>query len=665
MRINVYLVTIFLCFVTQSAFAQEKFTKKELYSVWMSAEEKLDAGQMNEALVLYRSYPKDSSFMLRLRQIRVLNDIVAESDKLYKKEQYAESLDKVKEYRKLRDLGTLRFLEEKIEDCLNQINKGKVTELTAQQRVITGFEFAHRGREKLSKLDTAGAKRDFNNAKALGGNRNSILKEQYVEGQRITAELTNWGKEHLNIANESTEKKMESLSSYRNIRNIDIPDIELEINKLKNDPDGQTSASTIAKLCDTDLLIKHVDSHKSEFKTSDFLLRRLREFKSTRQKINTLKQHRANAETVKSAYESLLSWTDDLPAEFQQEVKSCIQTEYSEYVSTLPDTQTPTTDILKCEGQASFEKSLAVARKELANCNIVRSKILWEEAFSFVKNCNNASTLLKANATLKDSINRFVKSDSVLTILRKRVIESAASEDCQKVLEVYEQMRSLRVCDQDALNEEIKTGIANAKTCKNDSWWKPQIIASVAGVAPTYSVGDVKKNMATGWMASGGIGLYYIDPKNLVEFLTEVQYFKTNYYTTESSSKSAVEDFTISGVNIALGIKLHKPNKEPDKLRPYFRFGPEIQIPVSYEYKNYSTATESDGLEDLQKTLLFVSGGVGVEIQRERFGAFIEAFGAVGLGNIYNSGVSHLSSSKQKVDAAFNKFGIKVGIRLW
>lgn len=665
MRINLYLAIIFLCFLTQSAFAQEKFTKKELYSVWMAAEEKLDSGQMNEALVLYRSYPKDSSFMLRVRQIRVLNDIVSESDKLYKKEQYAESLEKVKEYRKLRDLGTLRFLEEKIEDCLNQINKGKVTELTAQQRVITGFEFAHRGREKLSKLDTVGAKRDFNNAKALGGNRNSILKEQYVEGQRITAELTNWGKEHLNIANLTAGEKIESLSSYRNIRNLDIPDIELEIKKLINNPDGQTSVSTIAKLCDTDLLIKHVVSQKSEFKTSDFLLRRLREVKSTREKITILKQHRANIETVKSAYESLLSWANDLPAEFQQEVKSCIQTEYSEYVSTLPAPGTPITKIPNCEGQASFERSLAVARKELANCNIVRSKILWEEAFSFVKNCDNAKTLSKVNASLKDSISRFAKSDSLVNIYRKRVNEFAASDDCQKVLEVYEQMRSFRICDQDALNEEIKTGVSNGKNCKNESWWKTQLIATVAGVAPKYSVGDVKKNMATGWMASGGIGLYSIDAKNLVEFLTEVQYFKTNYYSTESSSKSAVEDFTIGGVNISLGIKLHKPSKKPERIRPYFRFGPEIQIPVSYQYKNYSTSTGSDGLGDLQKTLLFISGGVGVEIQKGQFGAFAEIFGAIGLGNIYNSEVLHLSSSKQKVDALINKFGIKVGIRFW
>lgn len=663
MRIKIYLTIALLCSISELAFSQEKFTKKELYSYWMEAEAKLDAGQFNDALVLYKAYPKDSSFMLRTRQIQRLIDIISEADKLYKKDQFAESLDKLKEYRKLKDIGSLRFFEEKIEGCLNQINKGKLSELTAQQRVITGFEFAHRGREKLSKLDTIGAKRDFNNAKALGGTRNSTLREQYVEGMRITEELSVWGKKNLNKTNRQPEEEVEALESYRNIRNIDIPEIELQIRELKNGLSGKTTLPDIAKLCDTDLLIRYVDSHKAEIKTSDFFISRLREFKSTRQKINILKQNKANAETVKSAYESLLSWTDELPSEVREDVKNCIQSEYDGYKTSIPGTNpAPTTN---CEGQASFERGISLIRKELANCNIVRSKTLWRETVAFLKGCHNANTLLAKNAALRDSITRFSKGDSLLTIYRKRVADLIRNNECSKTSEVYEQMQSLRVCNQTALNEEIKNGFTQAKSCKKDSWWKPQIIASVAGVTPKYSVGDVKKNMATGWMASGGIGLSLIDHKNLAEFFAEVQYFKTNYYSTESTSKSAVEDFTIGGAIVSLGIKLHKPNTNPQKLRPYFRFGPEIQIPLSYQYKNYSTSTGSDGLEDLQKTLLFLSGGLGIEIQKERFGAFIEAFGAAGLGNIYNSGVSHLSSSKQKVDARFNKFGVKVGVRLW
>ena len=51
---------------------------------------------------------------------------------------------KYTEYRKLKDVGTLGIFEKKIEQCLTQINNSRLTELTNQQRIITGFEFAHR-----------------------------------------------------------------------------------------------------------------------------------------------------------------------------------------------------------------------------------------------------------------------------------------------------------------------------------------------------------------------------------------------------------------------------------------------------------------------------------------------------------------------------------------
>ena len=140
---------------------------------------------------------------------------------------------KYTEYRKLKDVGTLGIFEKKIEQCLTQINNSRLTELTNQQRIITGFEFAHRGREKLSKLDTTGAKRDFNNAKYLGGNLNNILKEQYIEGARIVNALTKWGQIKSNNNGQSKAEELTYLETYRDIRNVDIPTIELKIKELK------------------------------------------------------------------------------------------------------------------------------------------------------------------------------------------------------------------------------------------------------------------------------------------------------------------------------------------------------------------------------------------------------------------------------------------------
>jgi hypothetical protein len=665
MRIIISLTFLFLFFNAGSAWAQEKFQKKELYSVWMVAEEKLDAGQFNEAMALYKSYPKDSSFMLRARQILAINEIVKEADRLYKKEQYAEALDKFKEYRKLRDIGTLRFFEDKIEDCLNQINKGKITELTAQQRIITGFEFAHRGRQKLSKLDTAGAKKDFTNAKTLGENKNSTLREQYVEGLRITDELTKWGNSNLGNAarNRSAYEELKALETYRNIRNIDIPEIETRIRELSSGLSGKESISEIAKLCDIDLLIRHVESNQSTIKTSDFLLTRLREFKSTRQKIDILKKNKTNAETVRSAYTSLISWTEELPLEIRESTKGCIQNEYASYVATLPAPPKPRITS-NCAGMESFTRGARLARRELANCNILRSRQLWKEAVSFLKDCSDATEILKAHASLNDSIHTFAKSDSLLTGYRNQIEDFKKIGECARTSEIYEQMKSVKSCNQRALDDEIRTGFEQAKNCRGGSWWRPQIIGSLAAVNPKYSIGETNREMSTGWMATGGLALAYIDHKNLAEFLVGVEYFKTNYYSTGSTG-SVLEDFRIDGINASLGIKLHLPNTNPQKLRPYFRFGPELQIPLSYQYENHSTFTNSDDLSDLQKTVLYLSGGLGIEIQKVRFGAFLEAFGVAGLGDIYKSEVPHLSSTQQKIDARINKFGIRIGFRFW
>lgn len=667
MRLTIYLTFLLLFLNTGLAWSQEKFTKKELYSVWMIAEEKLDAGRFNEALALYKSYPKDSSFMLRTRQINVINELVKEGERLYKKEQYAEALDKFKEYRKLRDIGTLSFFENKIEDCLNQINKGNVTELTAQQRVITGFEFAHRGRQKLSKLDTTGAKNDFTNAKTLGGNSNSTLREQYVEGLRIADELSKWGRKNLTSAAKarSSYEELKALETYREIRNIDIPEIETRIRELSSGLDGKESLPEIAKLCDIDLLIRHVESNKSTIKTSDFLITRLREFKSTRQKIDILKKNKTNAETVRSAYTSLISWTDELPEEIRGSMKGCIQNEYSGYVATLPAPPTPkprkTED---CGGLESFTRGVTLVRREVANCNIVRSKRLWRETVTFLNGCNNAAAILRAHASLSDSVNRFAESDSILVGYRNKIEDLKKIGECAKTAEVYEQMKSVRTCNQAALSEEIRSGVEQAKNCKSGSWWRPQLIGSFAAVMPEYSVGGVKREMATGWMASGGIALAYIDHKNLAEFQVGVEYFQTSFYSTGTTG-STLEDFSITGVNASLGIKLHLPNTNPRKLRPYVRFGPELQVPLTYKYENHSTLTESDDVEDLQKSMLFFSGGLGLEIQKVHFGAFIEAFGAAGLGSIYKSEVPHLSATFQKIEARYNKFGVKIGVRFW
>lgn len=667
MQIKIYLLLTLNFFLVSTAKAQELFPKKELYHVWILAEQKLDAGQFDDALRLYNSHKENPSFAMKIRQTSFLKQISTDAEKLRKRGNYAEAVDKYKEYRKLKDVPALGIFERKIDECLVEINKGKLTELTAQQRVITGFEWAHRGREKLSLLDTIGAKRDFNNARILGGNRNNILREQYIEGNRITEALANWGQEKVRFENTNHSKtdELAFLATYRDIRNVDVPAVEVKMKELKAEIDGNNSLLTMSKICDTDLLISYVTNHQANISGSTALLGRLNEFRSTQRKINLLKNNKDNAETVKSAFESLLTWTSDFPEEIRGEIRSCIDSEYNSYKTTIPATVT-VSPVSNCSGLDDYLKGLILIRRELSNCNTAKAQELWKKNIDYLKACKDSRTILYSNKSLKDSVLTMFRNDSLLTVFRRKVQKSIQGGDCAQTVELYKQMKTLRVCKQDILDEEIETGLAETKNCQNKSWWRPELTGSFARTIPKYSVAGVARKMGGGWSTSAGAQFTFIDHKNPVDFTIGAEYFTTNYYT-EQSAGSVMENFTLNGANLLVAIKLHKPNTNPDKIRPYLKIGSEMLIPTSYEYESFSVFKKVSGTDQLKKTMLSVTGAVGLEIQKKHFGVFAEIFGNYGLGNsIYNSSLSHVvTAQNQKVEARIVKFGIRAGFRLW
>ena len=666
MQIKIYLLLILNVLLFSTSKAQELFPKKELYHVWILAEQKLDAGQFDDALRLYNTHKENPSFAMKIRQTSYLKQISSEAEKLRKRGNFAEAVDKYKEYRKLKDVPTLGVFEKKIDECLVEINKGKLTELTAQQRVITGFEWAHRGREKLSVLDTIGAKRDFNNARILGGNRNNILREQYIEGNRITEALANWGQAKIKFegTNHSKTEELAFLASYRDIRNVDVPSVEVKMKELKAEMDGNNSLLAMSKICDTDLLISYVTNHPANTSGSTALLGRLQEFRSTQKKINLLKNNKDNAETVKSAYESLLTWTADFPEEIRGEIRSCIDNEYSSYKATIP--KNVSSPVSNCSGLDDYMKGLVLIRRELSNCKTVKAQELWKKNVDYLKGCKDSRIILLSNRSLKDSVSTMFRNDSLLTVFRGRIQKSIQSGDCSQTVEIYRQMKTLRVCNQDIVDEEIESGLAETKNCQNKSWWRPELTGSFARNMPKYSVAGVARKMGGGWSSSAGAQFTFIDHKNPVDFTIGAEYFTTNY-STEQSAGSVMENFTLSGANALVAIKLHKPNTNPDKIRPYLKVGSEMLIPTSYEYESFSVFKKVSGTDQLKKTMLSVTGAVGLEIQKKHFGVFAEVFGNYGLGNsIYNSSLSHVvTAQNQKVEARIVKFGIRAGFRLW
>ncbi|WP_138477986.1 hypothetical protein [Dyadobacter bucti] len=663
MSVNALQILILLLLCSQSVLSQVKFSKTELYTVWLLAEEKLENGKFEEAGQLYKLYPNDPTFILRSEQVKQLSAIKTEGEKLLKKRQYVQALEKFKEYRKLDGIGTIGYLEKRIERCLEEVNKTNRDELTVQQRIITGFEFAHRGRAKLSALDTAGAHRDFATARRLGGKKNNILTEQVIEGFRVLAKLAEWSKQYdeVQAKGASDIDKLNALVSYHEIRNIDLPKIEIEIKAIKSRLSGNYSIAAIAKNCDLDLLVSYVETNRSTTNVSELALSHLRDMRSTIRKIDKLSDRKSNSETVKSAYESLLVWSQELPDTFRGNIDSCIREKQAAYLMTLEPSES--TSKKNCPGLSSYNRGIALARRELANCNLRQSKTLLNEAIEFVKDCDQTIALSVESLGIRDSLELYIRSDSLLRAARAS-ISQLDQKDCNEATRLFVLMSKLKTCDPIALKEEVSNGLANLTNCGRLSWWRLQLVANGSGIKPRLKTGDTSRDMGIGWAGSAGIELSYIDHKNIVEFAGGVQYFNTYFYSN-SSSKTVQEDFDIRGASGSLSIKIHFPDTDPNKIRAYLKFGPEIQIPLTYRYKNYSTSVETSDVALLQRSILFATGGIGAEIQRKKFGAYVEVSASSSLGNLYRTNSSHLSVGTQKIETNVSRLGISVGVRFW
>ncbi|WP_025763911.1 hypothetical protein [Dyadobacter tibetensis] len=690
MQIKLYLL-LFISLSTAQVWAQEMFPKKELYHVWILAGEDLDKGNFDEAAMLYSTHSEIPSFKIKLQQIAYLKKLRSEAERLQKKGNYAEAVDKYKEYRKLKDIGSIGIFEKKISDCLTLINQRKLGELTSQQRVITGFEWAHRGRQKLSQMDTIAARKDFNNARILGGSRNNILKEQYQEGLRQVEALTKWGKLKAvsDIASAPLEEQLSFLRSYREIRNIDLPSVELKIKQLEAELEGNNSIKKIAKLCDTDLLLTHVQNHAGRIENAQELSKKLQQYKSTVQKINQLKLNTVHAATVESAYSSLLTWIADFPEDIRDDLTACILKDrfqtfenYSEMAQINSDKKSaekfkklaqqsiPSNRLGEservCEGLADFHAALLLIRRDLQDCQAANALLKWSKGEEYLENCPQKDEILEKNRSLKDSIDSRVADEKLINEYFQEASTLIARGACASAIDIYIKMKGLQACNQDKIDEKITQGMLQANGCKKNAWWKIEITGGLAGSMPKYKLDGKTLQMGNGQETSFGAQVSYIDHQNPVDFTLGLAYFHCQYYAMGSLG-SVLEDYRLSGLNTIFAIKLHLPNTNPNKLRPYVKLGTEFIIPTDYGYESFSTFKKVEGTSQIQKTILSVTGAVGIEIQKKNFGASLEGFTNFMMANsIYNSSIDHIiTAPHQPLEATVTKLGVRASLRFW
>lgn len=670
------------------------FPKKEIYHVWITADELLDKGEFDEAIRLYKSHLDQPSFVRRIKEVNQVKAIVEEAKRLQKRRQFPAALEKFKEYRKFSQLGSVKSIELAIEGCLTEINKIKSKDLDSKARIITGFEFVHQGRKKLALMDTIGANQDFITARKLGANKNSILKEQYTEGFNTLQKLVIWGKDYqiLKSKQPSSEELLGFLQTYKNIPTLYLPSIESEIREIQVNLKGVKSLAEVVRLCDGHLMESYLKKNEKDITAPKYLLDRLRDINSTRSKIEVLKQNFENTATIESAFLSLSDWVEEFPDEIKPALIECLkieksgvylelskqaisagnrqlalqlsqkaqqegsQSELEEYIQKLISTTS-------CIGRKDFERGVENIRKELANCNLVRLRSYWEQNMSYVKDCSSYTQIVEEYRMVKDSIELMIKSDSLLKHYRNQL--QLNKSNCQEKRRIYEQMNLLNVCDPVSLNSEITSGLTNMKNCGAASSFNFLITLAGGGITPQLKIQNSLKKVEIGSNLSAGFEVAWNGQNNdIISLVLGMEYMHSNFTRLESTG-SLSEDFTLKGANGLLAVKIMSPRHQSGKMRPYLKLGTELYIPLNYHYENHSTLTTVTSKNEIQKSVLSLVGAAGLELQRPKFGMIIEFFGGYGLGSIYNSNLKHISTTGEDVDLRIHKVGLRTGFRFW
>lgn len=189
MRIIIGLICAAIWCNTSLAQLPDK-KSSELWAVWEEAGKKLEAGQFDNAITLYRAYQPNFNF--RLKQAQALKKLYSEGQKLQKSGNYAEAINIYKKHRSLDGVGSLTVFDLRIEECITRMAGGNASRAKETDRRILAAELAYLGQKKLRELDTLGAQKDYAQAKKYAADFPGPLKEQYEEGLQITKELREW-----------------------------------------------------------------------------------------------------------------------------------------------------------------------------------------------------------------------------------------------------------------------------------------------------------------------------------------------------------------------------------------------------------------------------------------------------------------------------------------
>ncbi|WP_428662978.1 hypothetical protein [Runella sp.] len=377
-----------------------------------------------------------------------------------------------------------------------------------------------------------------------------------------------------------------------------------------------------------------------------------------------------------------------------------------------------------------FRKAVTDVRRAVNNCRLQEAKAKWDEATIKLSVCSDASSgILNNYVSLTDTIIGLMKNDSLYSILQSQIRDLVQRERCDEAHSIYEQLKDLKLCDDAKRLRDNRTLLESIQGCKNricyketairaekaeiakewkkayrlyeeslkcaspgqievvnaklselecdafperckseTTYFRPEVIGAYSLIKPTYTVGDKAQEMSIGHYISGGLQLSLISHTSLADFSIGAEYFQTQFQSLGSinDTKYVLEDFSLKGVNGFATIKLHKVNTDPERWRPYIKFGLEAMIPLSYRYENYASRSIMESKGQLSSQSFSGIGGIGIELQRKHFGCFLELYGSYNFTGIYNTNATNLSTTlNSSIRANIHRAGIRLGIRPW
>lgn len=772
---------LLLCAIVLATLTEgqgQKFVNRNLYDIWITAGEHLDAGRFEDAIRLYEVAPTVPEFAKRLTASRKIQTVFQNGERFYRARRYPEALEAFSRYRMIDPTLQVAILDSRILDCLQELDKKLTAKLDATTRVVAGFEWAYKGEQQLSVLDTVAAKRSFTKAKQLGGGLNTTLREQYQQGLQSVKSLGSWGDAYHRTAKKDGSHSLGNLRAYRSASRYIVSELEYEIKSAEEGEKATLVASSATALadrmegyaqeCRIEDLYFFVKNNRKLIPDADTLAGRIADYRRVESDVMRLKNNPANRPFLESAYGSLLETAARIP-QLGPAVLSCAKKNYFEdlvEVARIAETQGDETaekekyhnamgylvqawtlelaqfdaqlnemqnrlaTKLDCEAkQREFASVATEIRKELSNCRVEEAWRLWEPARTRLAGCGPSDPgFFDSYRNMQDMVYRFHREDSLFKVLRPRAEQALVSRQCGDAQLLFQQLAGLDLCDiaprdqallksrerisecerincfttardkafKSAENREWKAAYdayQQAYDCAEeshkarikkimdnlecdaypDSCRKGNVSTALqptgrVGVNnPLYFDDGLLKETNYGYFVSTGLQLSFLSYLNPLDVVIGAEYFRTKYSalgTTQGPSRSA-GDFEVEGADVSVALKLHKTNTDPNRLRPYLKGGIELLLPFGYSMRNHVQYEATNDRRYLKKQSLGALGGIGVELERKKFGYFVEAVFGYNFSGIYNSNFVTSSGSRGKTEANFRTAGLRAGIRFW